>query len=62
MRTPKGGPLDSGESRRPLPVDGRLNGRGPETARVCNGVCNRRGHNLTRPGTTWHNRALPEAP
>jgi hypothetical protein len=25
-------------------------------ARVCNGVCNRPGHNLTRSGTTWHDR------
>ena len=27
-----------------------------EPARVCNGVCNRRGHNLTRPGTSSASR------
>ena len=29
---------------------------------MCNGVCNWFGHNLARPGTTWHNREAAEPP
>ena len=30
--------------------------------RVCNAVCNGLGHNVTQPGTTWHNREVPRTP
>ena len=34
----------------------------PSPTRVCNGVCNGLGHNLTHPGTTWHNLTPSEVP
>jgi hypothetical protein len=37
------------------PLEGSAARSGP---RVCNGVCNRPGHNLTRSGTAWHDRGL----
>jgi hypothetical protein len=51
-----------GPSFGPIAAQGLRTRERASPIRVCNAVCNGLGHNVTQPGTTWHNREASRTP